>query len=96
MSAKTVAAFLAGAVVASTGTAAALTSGNSYRLQEGDEARYGPIYCQAQHVPPYSEVRCRGAYRYLITYGRSQIQVLRMNNKHVLKQVFTVDPSGAR
>ena len=67
-----------------------------FRLQEGDEARYGPIYCHAVHVPPYSEVDCSGAYRYQITYGLSEIQVLRMNNKHVLKQVFAVNPSGAK
>jgi len=41
MSAKTVAAFLAGAVAASTGIAAAITEGHVFRLQEGDHAVYG-------------------------------------------------------
>jgi hypothetical protein len=38
MSTKTVAAFLCGAIAASTGTAAALTKGQVFRLQQGDEA----------------------------------------------------------
>jgi len=50
MSVRTVAAFLAGALAASAGTAAALTGGHVFRLQQGDEARYGTIRCEAVYL----------------------------------------------
>jgi hypothetical protein len=96
MSAKTVAAFLAGALAASTGTAVAVTSGHVFRLQEGDEAQYHKVTCQAIHVPPYSAFRCYGVPRYSIEYGPSEITVLRSAVKNPYKQVevFTARPSG--
>ena len=94
MSAKTVAAFLAGALAASSGTAAALTKGQVFRLQEGDEARYGTVKCQAVHVAQYSGVDCVGARRYRIIYGPSELRVFRLNDKHVYRQVFAANPSG--
>ena len=94
MSAKTAAAFLAGVLAAGTGTAAALTKGQVFRLQEGDHARYGPINCEARHVAQYSTVECIGAHRYRIIYGPSEIRVLRSNDKRVYRQVFAANPSG--
>jgi hypothetical protein len=97
MSAKTVVAFLCGVIVASTGTAAALTTtGRVVQLQRGDEAKYGNIRCQAVHVRPYSGFDCRSVPHYEISYGPSEIRVLRVrrvNNKDVHRTVFHVDPS---
>jgi hypothetical protein len=93
MSAKTAAAFVAGALAASTGTAVALTQGQVFRLQEGDHARYGPIVCDARHVGQYSTFECVGAHRYRIIYGPSELRVLRSNG-HVFRQVFAANPSG--
>ena len=94
MSAKTVAAFLAGVIAASTGTAAALTTGHVFRLQQGDEAKYGTVKCQAVYAAQYSGVDCVGARRYQIVYGPSELRVLRSNGKRVSKTVFLVDPSA--
>ena len=97
MSAKTVAAFLAGAVAASTGTAAALTRGHVFRLQEGDEANYGKVICQAQYVAQYSGFRCFGAVpRYSIIYAPGEIRILRSNDKNPTAPttVFHVGTSG--
>ena len=94
MSAKTVAAFLAGVLAASTGTAAAITEGHVFRLQDGDHARYGTVECQAVNVAQYSAVDCSGAHRYRITYGPQELRVYRLNDKHVLQQVFAANPSG--
>jgi hypothetical protein len=97
MSAKTVAAFLAGALAATTGTAAAVTTGHVFRLQDGDHARYGTIVCDASYTGPYSGFNCVGAHRYEIVYSPSELRVLRVlrsNGKHVSKTVFLVDPSG--
>jgi hypothetical protein len=58
MSGKTVAAFLCGAIVASSGTAAAITNGHVFQLQQGDEAHYGKVQCQAVNVAPYSGFQC--------------------------------------
>ena len=58
MSAKSVAAFICGVMVASTGTAAALTRGQIFRLREGDEAKYGKVTCQATHVAPSAWSAC--------------------------------------
>jgi hypothetical protein len=97
MSAKTVAAFLAGALAASTGTAAALTKGHVFQLQQGDEAKYGNVQCQAVNVTPYSGFDCNGVPHYEVIYGPSEIRVLRVrrvNNKYVSRTVFHVDPTG--
>jgi hypothetical protein len=94
MSAKTVAAFLAGALAASTGTAAALTTGHGFRLQQGDHARYGTIVCSAVYAAQYKGFDCIGARRYEVIYAPSEIRVLRSNNKHVSKTVFYVNPNG--
>ena len=76
------------------GTDAALTTGHVFRLQEGDEARYGSVACQAVYVAQYSGVDCVGARRYRIIYGPSELRVLRSNDKHVFGQVFAANPSG--
>jgi hypothetical protein len=89
MSLRTVAAFLAGALAASTGTALALTKGHVFRLQEGDEANYGVINCEARHVAPYRTLECWGARTYRVTYGASEVRVYRSN-----RQVFAAKPSG--
>jgi hypothetical protein len=97
MSAKTVAVFLCGVIAASAGTAAALTKGHVFRLQQGDEAKYGNVQCQAVNVPPYSAVNCLGVPHYDVIYGPSEIRVLRarrVDNKYVSRSVFHVDPSG--
>ena len=96
MSSKTVAAFLAGAVAASTGTAAALTKGHVFRLQEGDEANYGKVICQAMYVGRYSGFRCFGAVpRYSIIYAPGEIRVLRFNGKTTAATtVFHLGTSG--
>lgn len=94
MSGKTVAAFLAGALAASTGSAVAFTNGHLFRLQGGDHARYGPIVCNARHVAQYSTFECVGVRRYRIIYGLSELRVLRSNDKGVFQQVFAADPSG--
>jgi hypothetical protein len=95
MSVKTVAAFLAGALAARAGTAAALTSGHVFRLQQGDEAQYGTIHCQAVYSLEYSGFSCSGApRRYSVIYAPDEIRVLRSNAKHVSKTVFFVNPSG--
>jgi hypothetical protein len=91
---KTVAAFLAGALAATAGTAAALTKGHVFRLQEGDHARYGTIECSAMYVAQYSAFDCVGAHRYQVIYGPSELRVLRSNDNHVFKTVFAVNPSG--
>ena len=96
MSATTVAAFLAGALAASVGTAAALTNGHVFRLQQGDEARYGTIRCQAAYSLQYSGFTCSGApRRYSIVYAPDGIRVLRTNARKVSKTVFFVNPSGS-
>jgi hypothetical protein len=97
MSAKTVAAVLCGVMVAGTGTAAALTKGQIFRLKMGDEAKYGKVTCQATNVAPYSAFNCFGVSRYTIIYGPSEIRVLRVrlvNNKYVSRSIFHLDPSG--
>ena len=97
MSVKTVAAFLAGALAASTGTASALTTGHVFRLQDGDHATYGTIVCNALYTGPYSGFDCVGAHRYEVIYSPSELRVLRVlrsNGKRVSKTVFLVDPSG--
>jgi hypothetical protein len=97
MSAKTVAAFLCGVMVASTGTAAALTKGQIFRLKVGDEAKYSKVTCQATNVAPYNAFHCFGVPRYAIIYGPSEIRVLRVrlvNNRYVSRSIFHVDPSG--
>jgi len=95
MSPKTVAAFLAGALAASTGTAAGLTKGHVFPLQVGDEAKYGSIRCEATYAGQYSGFSCFGApHRYTIIFAPSEIRVLRWNAKNVSKTVFHVDPSG--
>ena len=96
MSPKTVAAFLAGAVAASTGTAAALTSGHVYQLKDGDEANYGTITCQA-HATASRQAGgfgCFGLKRYTITYTPDEIRVLHWNAKNVSKTVFHLNPSA--
>ena len=93
MSAKTAAAFLAGALAASSGTALALTKGHVFRLQEGDHARYGTIDCRAEHVAQYRTLDCVGAHGYRIIHGPSELRVLRSNGKGV-QQVFAANPSG--
>src|SRR5262245_27560862 len=94
MSPTTAAAFLAGALAASTGTAAALTKGHVFQLQVGDHAKYGTIECNAVYAAPYSGFDCVGAHRYQIVAARTELRVLRSNDKHVSKTVFAVDPSG--
>ena len=95
MSARTVAAFLAGAVAASVGTAAALTGGHVFRLQQGDEARYGTIQCQAAYSLQYSGFTCFGApRRYSIVYAPNEIRVLRSNAKNVSKTLFFLNPEA--
>jgi hypothetical protein len=89
MSAKRAAVFLAGALLASTGTALAHTNSHMFRLKQGNKAGYGPIVCQAQHAAQYSILACNGAHRYRIIYGPSQLRVLRSNH-----QVFAASPSG--
>jgi hypothetical protein len=96
MSAKTVAAFLCGAIAASTGTAAALTKGQVFRLQQGDEAQYGKVQCQAVNVAPYSGFQCWRVPGYSVIYGPSEIRVLKVrvvNKKYVSRSIFHVDPS---
>jgi hypothetical protein len=96
MSARTVAAFLAGALAASVGTAAALTNGHVFRLQQGDEAKYGTIQCQATYSLQYSGFSCFGApHRYSIVYTPDELRVLRLNAKNVFKTVFFVNPSDS-
>lgn len=97
MSVKTVAAFFAGVLVASTGTAAAVTTGHVFRLQPGDEASYGSIVCGAVYAGPYSGFNCVGAHRYEVIYSPSELRVtrvLRSNGKRVQKTVYLVDPSA--
>ena len=97
MSVKTVAAFLCGAIAASTGTAAALTKGHVFQLQQGDEAAYGKVQCQAVNVPPYSGFDCLRVPHYEVIYGPSEIRVLSIrvvNKKYVSRSIFHVDPSG--
>jgi hypothetical protein len=97
MSPKTAAAFLAGALAASTGTAAALTKGHVFHLQQGDEAAYGTVQCQAVNVTPYSGFDCERVPHYEVLYGPSEIRVLRIrlvNKKYVSRSIFHVDPSG--
>jgi hypothetical protein len=97
MSSRMVAAFVAGALAASTGTAAALTKGHVFRLQEGDEAHYGKVTCEATYVAQYSGFRCFGAGpRYSIIYAPGEIRVLRFNGKTTAPTtVFHLGPSGA-
>ena len=94
MSVKTVAAFLVGALAACAGTAAAFTSGHVFRLQQGDEARYGTLQCEATYSGPYSGFTCFGAHRYSIIYAPDEIRVLRSNAKNVSRTVFFVNPAG--
>jgi hypothetical protein len=97
MSAKTVAAFLCGVIAAGTGTAAALTTGHVFRLQQGDEAQYGKVQCQAVNVQPYNGFDCRRVPGYSVTYGPSEIRVLRVRKvgtKYVSRSIFHVDPSS--
>ena len=95
MSSKTVAAFLAGALAASTGTAAALTKGHVFPLQEGDEAHYGKVTCQARYVAQYSGFDCFGVGRYSIIYAPGELRVLRFNGRQTLTTVFHLSPGGA-
>jgi hypothetical protein len=94
MSSKTVAAFLAGAIAAGTGTAAALTKGHVFRLQEGDEAKYGKVTCQSRYVAPYGGFNCFGVGRYSIIYAPGELRVLRFNGKGASTSVFHLNPSG--
>jgi hypothetical protein len=97
MPAKTLAAFLCGATAASAGTAVALTKGHVFRLQQGDEAKYGNVQCQAVNVSPYSGFECWRVPHYSVIYGPSEIRVLRIhriNNKYVSRSIFHVDPSA--
>ncbi len=98
MSAKTVAAFLCGVIAAGTGTAAALETGQVFRLQMGDEAQYGKVKCQAENVAPYRGFYCWRVHGYRVVYGPSDIRVLYIrrvnNNKFVTRTIFHVDPSG--
>jgi hypothetical protein len=98
MSAKTVAAFLCGVIAASTGTAAALTQGHVFPLQQGDEAKYGNVQCQAVNVAPYSGFECWRVPHYSVIYGPSEIRVLRISrvhNKYVSRSIFHIDPSAS-
>jgi hypothetical protein len=97
MSAKVVAAFLCGVVASSAGTAAALTKGHIFQLQQGDEAKYGNVQCQAVYVAPYSGFQCWRVPHYSVIYGPSEIRVLRVSRvgkKYVSRSVFHVEPSG--
>jgi len=97
MSVKTVAAFFAGVIAASTGTAAALSTGHVFRLQDGDHASYGTILCNAVYSGPYSGFNCICAHRYEVIYSPSELRmlrVLRSNGKRLSKTVFLVDPSA--
>jgi len=97
MSLTTVAAFLAGVLAATAGTAAAVTTGHVFRLQEGDHARYGTIQCNAIYALAYSGFDCIGAPRYEVIYSPNEVRVLRVlrsNGKRVSKTMFLVDPSG--
>ena len=98
MSVKTVAAFLAGVLAATAGTAAAFTTGHVFRLQAGDHASYGTILCNALYAGPYSGFDCIGArHGYQVVYSPNELRVtrvLRSNGKRVSKTVFLVDPSG--
>jgi hypothetical protein len=96
MPAKTLAAFLVGALAASTGTATALTKGHVFRLQEGDEASYGKVTCEARYVAQYSGFSCFGAERrYSIIYAPGEIRVLRFNGKTTAATtVFHLGTSG--
>lgn len=98
MFAKTVAAFLCGVIAASARTAAALTKGHVFQLQQGDEAKYGKVQCQAVNVPPYDGFDCRiGVPHYEVVYGPSEIRVLRIrrvSNRYVSRSIFHVDPSA--
>jgi hypothetical protein len=96
MSVKTIAVFLCGVIAASTGTAAALTTGSVFRLKQGDEARYGKVQCQAINVAPYSGFQCWRVPHYTVIYGPSEIRVLKVrlvNNKYVEQSIFHVDPA---
>ena len=98
MSVKTIAAFLCGVIAASTGTAAALTTGHVFPLQQGDEAKYGNVLCQAANGTPYSAFECRGVPHYAVIYGPSEIRVLRVrrvSNNYVSRSVFHLDPTGS-
>ena len=102
MFAKTAAAFLAGALAASCGTAVALTKGPSsrstlrctpscpeiIRLREGEGARYGMVVCQAMNVAPIRSMFCVGAGRYEVFYGPSDVSVYRSH-----RRVFDASPS---
>jgi hypothetical protein len=92
MSAKTAAAFLAGALLASTGTAAALTQGHLFRLKKGDRASYGPVVCQAVYAKQLSALDCQGAYRWRVIYGPHDLRVIRLNKKNVYQTVFSANP----
>jgi len=97
MSAKTVAAFLCGVVAASAGTAAAVSNGHIFPMQQGDEAKYGSVQCQAVHVSPYSGFQCWRVPHYSVIYGPSEIRVLResrVNGKYIERSIFHVDPSA--
>lgn len=95
MPAKTVAAFLCGVIVASTGTAAALTRGHVFQLQQGDEAQYGKVQCQAINVAQYSGFSCWRVRPYSVIYEPTEIRVLRtrlVNGKYVSQSIFHLDP----
>jgi hypothetical protein len=94
MSSKTVAAFLAGALAASTGTAAALSTKHIFRPQEGDEAKYGKVTCQAKYVAQYSGFNCYGVGHYSVIYAPGELRVLRFNGKGASTSMFYVNPSG--
>ena len=71
--------------------------GASFRLREGDEAKYRKVTCQATYVAPYSAFNCFGIPRYTIIYGPSEIRVVRVrlvNGKYVARSIFHVNPSG--
>jgi hypothetical protein len=95
MSAKTLAAFLSGVLVATTGTAAAVTNGHLFQLQVGDHAKYGTVRCDAVNVAPYSGFRCERVPGYAVIYGPSEIRVLRerlVNKRYVTQSIFHVAP----
>jgi hypothetical protein len=94
MSIKTFIAFLVGALAASTGTAAALSTGHVFRLQQGDHAKYGNTVCSAIYDAQYKGFDCVGVRRYRVIYSPSELRVLRSNARRVSKTVFVVDPSG--
>jgi hypothetical protein len=101
MFAKTAAAFLAGALAASSGTAVALTKGphsrstlrcnpncpKIIRLKEGERARYGMVVCQAMNTAPIRSMLCVGAGRYEVFYGPSDVSVYRSH-----RRVFDANP----